>query len=415
MNLFELFESPVIAGANNLKMIASAATTGSNATITLGGEPITLEYPEARFVYGLYKKSLQNGRQEQFMQMLADPRTFDKLMSGMRNMLYKDRGPEMAQAAAQRIGQPGVQESMPIIEAVPQQNDTLAHIVKRFPKEVKDFAAGAELSDELYHALYDYYFLHGEMPYGTAKARDVERYEWIHQRFDRDVHDYITESITEGKKKISERYDDEDDDWFGFNDKSRKTSMGTTVTQTDGGIVHKGKYGSEYQGDGGDENDYDEWGNKKPAAKAAAKAAKVAAKATAIPRAAGRPSASIQATDAGEKITDYRLWYHKSKRLHPGRKIVGSAENAVAVIPSGDKFSVIGSWNSGAGLLSQKAGKKLSAVQLQAYKSARGRPARRTEGVAMPRGRSRPVREFIEQLRCISEGYKTREEIRSVL
>ena len=412
MNLFELFESPVIAGANNLKMIASAATTGSNATITLGGEPITLEYPEARFVYGLYKKSLQNGRQEQFMQMLADPRTFDKLMSGMRNMLYKDRGPEMAQAAAQRIGQPGVQESMPIIEAVPQQNDTLAHIVKRFPKEVKDFAAGAELSDELYHALYDYYFLHGEMPYGTAKARDGDPYEWIHQRFDRDVHDYITESITEGKKKISERYDDEDeDDWFGFNDKSRKTGMGTTVTTTDKGMIHKGKYGSEYQGDAEDDLE----GDAKKKNIASIKAAKVDVKSATTPRAAGRPSASIQATDAGEKITDYRLWYHKSKRLHPGRKIVGSAENAVAVIPSGDKFSVIGSWNSGAGLLSQKAGKKLSAVQLQAYKSARGRPVRRTEGVAMPRGRSRPVREFIEQLRCISEGYKTREEIRSVL
>lgn len=415
MNLFELFESPVIAGANNLKAIANAATTSTDATITLGGEPVTLEYPEARFVYGLYKKSLQNGRQEQFMQMLADPRAFDQIMSSMRNMLYRDRGPEMAQAAAQRIGQPGVKESMPVVEAAPEQNDTLAHIVKRFPKEVKDFARGADLSDELYHALYDYYFLHGEMPYGTAKARDGDPYEWIHQRFDQDVHDYITESITEGKKQVSERWDDDDDDWYGFNDKSRKTSMGTTVTKTAGGVVHKGKYGSEYQGDDGDEEDYDEWGNKKPAAKAAAKAAKADAKAAAVPRAAGRPSASIQTTDAGEKITDYRLWYHKSKRLHPERKIVGSAENAVAVIPTGDKFALVGSWNSGAGTLSQKAGKKLSAVQLQAYKSARGRPARRTESAMMPKGRTRPVREFIEQLRCIAEGYKTREEIRSVL
>jgi len=415
MNLFELFESPVIAGANNLKAIANAATTSTDATITLGGEQITLEYPEARFIYGLYKKSLQNGRQEQFMQMLADPRSFDQLMAGMRNMLYKDRSPEMSQAAAQRIGQPGVQEGMPIAEAVPEQNDTLAHIVKRFPKEVKDFAAGGELSDELYHALYDYYFLHGEMPYGTAKARDGDPYEWIHMRFDQDVHQYVTESITEGKKKISERYDDEDDDWYGFNDKTRKAATGGTVTKTGSGVVHKGKYGSEYQGDDGDEEDYDEWGNKKPAAKAAAKAAKVAAKATAVPRAAGRPSASIQTTDAGEKITDYRLWYHKSKRLHPERKIVGSAENAVAVIPTGDKFAIIGSWNSGAGTLSQKAGKKVSAVQLQAYKSARGRPARRAESAMMPKGRSRPVREFIEQLQCIAEGYKTREEIRSVL
>jgi hypothetical protein len=415
MNLFELFESPVIAGSNNLKAIANAATTSTDATITLGGEPITLEYPEARFVYGLYKKSLQNGSQEQFMKMLSDPRAFDQIMSSMRNMMYRDRGPEMAQAAAQRIGQPGVQEGMPIAEAMPEQNDTLAHIVKRFPKEVKDFAAGAELSDELYHALYDYYFLHGEMPYGTAKARDGDPYEWIHQRFDQDVHQYVNESITEGRKKVTERYDDEDDDWYGFNDKSRKTDMGTTVTKTSTGMVHKGKYGSEFQGDDGDEEDYDEWGNKKPAAKAAAKVAKADAKAAATPRAAGRPSSSVQTTDAGEKITDYRLWYHKSKRLHPERKIVGSAENAVAVIPTGDKFAIIGSWNSGAGTLAQKAGKKLSAVQLQAYKSARGRPARRAESAMMPRGRSRPVREFIEQLRYVAEGYKTREEIRSIL
>ena len=415
MNLFELFESPVIAGANNLKAIANAATTSTDATITLGGEPVTLEYPEARFVYGLYKKALQNGRQEQFMQMLSDPRAFDQLMSGMRNMLYKDRGPEMAQAAAQRIGQPGVQEAMPVAEAAPIQNDTLKHVVSRFPKEVKDFIAGGELDDHLYEALFDYYMLHGEMPYGTAKGRNGDPFEWVTQRFDQDVHDYVTESITESKKKISERYDDDDDDWYGFNDKSRKTGMGTTVTKTSGGMVHKGKYGSEYQGDDGDEDDFDEWGNKKASAKKRDAEAKAVAKATAAPKTRGRPSAAVQTSDGGEKITDYRLWYHKSKRLHPERKIVGSAENAVAVIPTGDKFAIVGSWNSGAGTLAQKAGKKLSAVQLQAYKSAKGRPARRAESAMMPKGRSRPVREFIEQLRYVAEGYKSRDEIRSVL
>jgi len=412
MNLFELFESPVIAGANNLKVIAGAATTGSDATITLGGEPITLEHPEARFVYGLYKKSLQNGRQEQFMQMLADPRTFDKLMSGMRNMVYKDRGPEMAQAAAQRIGQPGVQESMPIIEAVPQQNDTLKHIVTRFPKEVKDFAAGADLTDELYHALYDYYFLHGEMPYGTAKARDGDPYEWIHQRFDRDVHDYITESITEGRKKVSERYDDEDeDDWFGFNDKSRKTSMGTTVTQTDGGIVHKGKYGSEYQGDAEDDLE----GDAKKKNTASKKAAKAVAQANAPKRTVGRPSPGVTSTDSGFAINDHGVWYRKVKRSHPGVKMFGSRDKSVAVIQKGNKNYVAGTWSGSKGEIATKLSATVSTASLSDYKSARGRPARRTEGVAMPRGRSRPVREFIEQLRCISEGYKTREEIRSVL
>ena len=47
---------------------------------------------------------------------------------------------------------------------------TLDHILKRFSREVADFEAGGEIDDDLYHALYDYYF--DEMPYGTKKARD---------------------------------------------------------------------------------------------------------------------------------------------------------------------------------------------------------------------------------------------------
>ncbi len=399
MKLFELYESPVIAGANNLKAIANAATSGSNATITLGGEPVTLEHPEARYVYGLYKKALQNGQQEQFMQMLSNPATFDNIMKPMRNMLYRDRSGEMAQAAAQRIGtisQHGMQEDAPAV-GLPDNTNTLKHIVQRFPKEVKDFVAGGDLDTDLYHTLFDYYSMHGEMPYGTVKARDGDPFEWVTQRFDRDVHDYITEAkraykrlITEGKKTVvAERYDDEDDDWYGFNDKTRKTGMGTTVTKTSSGVVHKGKYGSEFQGDDGDEDDFDSWGNKKPAAKKRDAEAKALAKATAVPKSRGRPSAAVQATDGGEQISDYRLWYHKSKRMHPERKIVGSATRAVAVIPKGDKFAIIGSWDASSGTLNNKAGKTLTTAQLADYKSSRGRPKK--------------VREFIENLRHVVE------------
>lgn len=394
MKLFELYESPVMTGASNLKNIANAATSGSSATIMLGSEPVTLEYPEARFIYGLYKKSLQNGQQEQFMQMLANPASFDSLMKPMRDMLYRDRSGEMSRAAATRIGQPGVQEE---ITHVPQNDNTLKHIVQRFPKEVKDFVAGEELDTDLYHSLHDYYSMHGEMPYGVAKARDGDPFEWVTQRFDRDVHDYITEAklayrkmITEGKKsRVMERYDDEDDDWYGFNDKRHKTGMGTTVTKTNTGVVHKGKYGSEFQGDDGDEDDFDSWGNKKPAAKKRDAEAKVVAKAAAPVRSRGRPSAAVSTTDGAEKISDYRLWYHKSKRQHPERKIVGSAEKAIAVVPKGDKYSIIGSWDAGSGSIDKKAGKTITAAQLSAYKSSRGRPKK--------------VREFIENLRHVVE------------
>ncbi len=400
MKLFELYESPVMTGVSNLKSIAAAATSGSDAAIMLGSEPVTLEYPEARYVYGLYKTALKNGQQEQFLQMLANPATFDRLMKPMRNMLYRDRSGEMAQAAAQRIGQPGMQEDAPMAtpdQPAPTNTNTLKHIVQRFPKEVKDFKMGGDMDEDLYHALFDYYAMHGEMPYGTMKARDGDPYEWVTQRFDRDVNDYVTEAktaykklITEGKKAVvSERWDDDDDDWYGFNDKTRKTGMGTTVTKTASGVVHKGKYGSEYQGDDGDEDDFDSWGNKKPAAKKRDAEAKAAAKAAAVPKAKGRPSAAVQATDTGEKITDYRLWYHKSKRMHPERKIVGSATKAVAVVPKGAKFAIIGSWDAGSGSLDKKAGKVMSADQLAAFKSAKGRPKK--------------VREFIENLRHVAE------------
>jgi len=57
---------------------------------------------------------------------------------------------------------------------------TLEHILQRFSREVADFEAGGEITDDLYHALYDYYF--DDMPYGTKKARDGDPYEWVSQR-----------------------------------------------------------------------------------------------------------------------------------------------------------------------------------------------------------------------------------------
>jgi hypothetical protein len=258
MNLFELFESPVINGANNLKAIATAATTGGSAEIMLGNEPVTLEYPEARFVYGLYKRALQNGQQENFLQVLTDPRGFDRLMSQMRGMLYKDRSGEMAQAAAQRIGQPGVAEAVGVNPA--QNTDTMQHIINRFKHEVKNFVNGDELDTDLYHALFDYYSDHGEIPYGVSKARDGDPFEWVTQRFDRDVNDYVTEgvdrnevnSLVEGWKEMmadvkarAER--EKKEKGTGKFDK-KTTSTGTVYTrkynQSTGEVEDTGKDGS---------------------------------------------------------------------------------------------------------------------------------------------------------------------------
>jgi hypothetical protein len=62
---------------------------------------------------------------------------------------------------------------------------TFDHILNTFKRDVKDFEENDELSDELYNALYDYYF--DDMPYGVKKARTGDPYEWVADRFAADL------------------------------------------------------------------------------------------------------------------------------------------------------------------------------------------------------------------------------------
>jgi hypothetical protein len=80
---------------------------------------------------------------------------------------------------------------------------SLESIVKRFPKEINDWKQGQDFSDDLFHALYDYYF--DEMPYGTKKARDGDPYEWISDRLDQDLgHDEVEESMPAQEAVVDE-------------------------------------------------------------------------------------------------------------------------------------------------------------------------------------------------------------------
>jgi hypothetical protein len=72
--------------------------------------------------------------------------------------------------------------------------NTLQAIVRKFGKEVRDFAQGGDMDDDLYYALYDYYF--DDMPYGVKKARDGDPIEWISEKFD--------DAIKHGDVEISE-------------------------------------------------------------------------------------------------------------------------------------------------------------------------------------------------------------------
>ena len=67
-----------------------------------------------------------------------------------------------------------------------ENKDSLEHIINRFKYEVKNFLKGAEMDNNLYDALYDYYVHSGEMPYGVAKAREGDPHEWVASRFAQD-------------------------------------------------------------------------------------------------------------------------------------------------------------------------------------------------------------------------------------
>ena len=77
-----------------------------------------------------------------------------------------------------------------------EAGSTLEHIIKKFKHETKNFLAGNDLDSDLYDALYDYYSDNGEMPYGVAKARDGDPYQWIGDRFadEMQMHGYSRQS-----------------------------------------------------------------------------------------------------------------------------------------------------------------------------------------------------------------------------
>jgi hypothetical protein len=409
MKLFELYESPISQGTINLKRIAEAVANKTSTSIDLNNESIQLGFAEAKFLYNLYEKALASGKEDNFLRCLTD--------SIYMNCLVR----------AQRLDESTLTENI----------NTLDHIIRRFPKEVKDFHAGNEMDGDLYEALFDYYMLHGEMPYGVAKARTGDPFEWVSDRFSMDMGHHPMEAtahmmeskrdqfgfdvnvkkddlsfgdvrkIRKGKpeqdlskykrtqvkgksygsdNQVAEAIDD--DDYYGT--KPKKSWQKEPEQPKYKTTKVTGHYGKEYQGDDDDLAPSKEDDSKKTVAKPEKEK-----------KGKGRPSAAVKKTDTGSSISDYRTWYHKSKRSHPERKIVGSATKAIAVIPQGKKFAVVGSWEGSKGNIHTSAGEIMTADELAAFKSAKGRPKK--------------IREFIESMRFVVEGIKTREEIRSNL
>ena len=79
----------------------------------------------------------------------------------------------------------------PVVTTLKEHYD-LASVIKRFPKEIKDFKEGGDLHGDLFDALYDYYF--DDMPYGTKKARTGDPSEWLGDK----VYSIFGDNVKEG-------------------------------------------------------------------------------------------------------------------------------------------------------------------------------------------------------------------------
>ena len=68
-------------------------------------------------------------------------------------------------------------------EAKPEQQRmfgaSMEELLKKHGRDVRRFQSSGELSDRLYSALFDYFSEQGSMPYGVAKARTEDPYNWI--------------------------------------------------------------------------------------------------------------------------------------------------------------------------------------------------------------------------------------------
>lgn len=109
----------------------------------------------------------------------------------------------------------------------------LASVIKRFPKEIKDFKEGGDLDGDLFDALYDYYF--DDMPYGTKKARTGDPYEWVTQRLDQDL------AEVEGEDAVDEAIVDEAKNNFVMGDTVYYNNREGRVDRQEGNkvFVHK--------------------------------------------------------------------------------------------------------------------------------------------------------------------------------
>jgi hypothetical protein len=90
MNLLNLIED-ITTGYDNLRALMQAGQSGQDAVLNVGGETVTLDPMETRWMFGKYKAFNKAGRQEEFLNHLADPVKFDQHMKQLRQLLDKQK------------------------------------------------------------------------------------------------------------------------------------------------------------------------------------------------------------------------------------------------------------------------------------------------------------------------------------
>lgn len=131
------------------------------------------------------------------------------------------------------------------------KESSLDMIASQFPKEVRDFSRGAEMSEDLYYALYDFYS--PDMPYGTKKARDGDPMEWVARHFD--------DAIQNGEVHITEsNLTDEDTTDLGNNNDGNDAEFGDDGLDN-GYSSDFGDNGLGDMGVAGDIGSFDEFGS----------------------------------------------------------------------------------------------------------------------------------------------------------
>jgi hypothetical protein len=72
------------------------------------------------------------------------------------------------------------------------QLDAFYQLNDEMSQDIVNFVNGEGLSEKLFDALFSYYTSTNEMPYGVAKARTGDPYEWIDDKFTSFVEKLIT-------------------------------------------------------------------------------------------------------------------------------------------------------------------------------------------------------------------------------